>query len=71
MTIYTAINHQVFTDEAKVFCVCQNHNDALHIAQALNDFESRPTPRAADGAKSREEKIWESIENDPLEDGYR
>ncbi len=27
--------------------------------------------RAADGAKSREDKIWESIENDPLEDGYR
>lgn len=39
-TNYTAVNHQVFDDSAKVFCVCQTHDDALLVAQALNDIEN-------------------------------
>ena len=45
--------------------------DTLASIVVCNYVVSRPTPRAADGAKSREDEIWESIENDPLEDGYR
>jgi hypothetical protein len=48
MTIYTAINHQVFTNEAKVFCVCQSHADALLTAKALNVLDAAQLGRAAD-----------------------
>jgi hypothetical protein len=36
MTVFTNINNQVFTDEAKVYCVCQSPKDAKRVADALN-----------------------------------
>lgn len=43
----------------------------LNAKAELRGSQAVEQLRAADGAKSREEQIWESIENDPLEDGYR
>lgn len=48
MESYTAINHQVFRNDAKVFCVCQSHDDALLAAAALNNFQAAQLPAVAD-----------------------
>lgn len=36
MTTYTVTDNHVLTDDAKIFCTCRNHGDALRVADAMN-----------------------------------